>query len=136
MLGSPPHTWRIQTYTFSLEFQNGITSTYVENTLRHVFVEISIWDHLHIRGEYILVEYSFPPILGSPPHTWRILFTFMFMPSLLRITSTYVENTEIISMLNVTGEDHLHIRGEYPLVSVPSACLLGSPPHTWRILTN
>ena len=52
-------------------------------------------DHLHIRGEYISID--FPPVLvgGSSPHTWRILtVTVLFRPS-LRIISTYVENTEL-----------------------------------------
>ena len=31
-----------------------------------------------------------------------------------RITSTYVENTGILTSNTQIGEDHLHIRGEYP----------------------
>ena len=32
------------------------------------------------------------------------------------------------------SRDHLHIRGEYEIVSSICVCHAGSPPHTWRIL--
>ena len=51
--------------------------------------------------------------LGSPPHTWRIPESKKVYPSQLRITSTYVENTD-----------------SYVIVKI---LLKGSPPHTWRI---
>ena len=51
--------------------------------------------------------------LGSPPHTWRIRNVAVNVVAMVRITSTYVENTwhNIYNRLQ----------------------LLGSPPHTWRI---
>ena len=51
--------------------------------------------------------------LGSPPHTWRILWGWSFIYWKARITSTYVENTFMICGLLTS--------------------LIGSPPHTWRI---
>ena len=51
---------------------SGITSTYVENTVKYELGIENGRDHLHIRGEYSV---SFGPIFGkagSPPHTWRI----------------------------------------------------------------
>ena len=53
------------------------------------------------------------PILGSPPHTWRIL------------------KEEINS--RVASKDHLHIRGEYKSDIDFMFDGEGSPPHTWRI---
>ena len=53
-------------------------------------------------------------MIGSPPHTWRILLILSAFAVRERITSTYVENT---------------VRG-----SVGHASAAGSPPHTWRIL--
>ena len=50
------------------------------------------------------------------------------------ITSTYVENTLIIINKSQLVKDHLHIRGEYELLSTPDEDPIGSPPHTWRIL--
>ena len=52
-------------------------------------------------------------MLGSPPHTWRILKIKLLLVVPPRITSTYVENT---------------VSSIYPINS-----LSGSPPHTWRI---
>ena len=91
----------------------GITSTYVENTfsiLRHNGLDK---DHLHIRGEYYFLQKIGSGNKGSPPHTWRIPESKKVYPSQLRITSTYVENTD-----------------SYVIVKI---LLKGSPPHTWRI---
>ena len=52
-----------------------------------------------------------------------------------RITSTHVENT-LRGETNIADDgDHLHTRGEYRLVVMMIRFCLGSPPHTWRILT-
>ena len=71
---------------------------------------------------------------GSPPHTWRkpayVILNYRF----LRITSTYVEKTRSKLNLARLSQDHLHIRGENLLQSVPFSTRLGSPPHTWRKL--
>ena len=51
----------------------------------------------------------------------------------MRITSTYVENTDNTT-INFNGvKDHLHIRGEYKMVKQFTTIRTGSPPHTWRI---
>ena len=72
-IGSPPHTWRILILHLMWERQQGITSTYVENTNSVPYSMYVAWDHLHTRGEY---PWSIVPactIEGSPPHSWRIL---------------------------------------------------------------
>ncbi len=114
-MGSPPHTWRILRQSKSQLTANRITSTYVENTLNIINLFFFFWDHLHIRGEYNLKKISPLTAMGSPPHTWRIPKTTKNIWIILRITSTYVENTTWLIVL----------------VTLPS----GSPPHTWRILT-
>ena len=53
---------------------NRITSTYVENTLPMKMILVKQQDHLHIRGEYSIELLTITSELGSPPHTWRILF--------------------------------------------------------------
>ena len=74
---------------------------------------VTIQDHLHIRGEYVLKLVLVVMIQGSPPHTWRILLSSIVKVYVMRITSTYVENTFMDCMLNWCRWDHLHIRGEY-----------------------
>ena len=71
----------------------GITSTYVENTGGAHRKIRKARDHLHIRGEYLGVSLLGAGVLGSPPHTWRIRLGAFSMFLFLRITSTYVENT-------------------------------------------
>ena len=74
---------------------------------------VTIQDHLHIRGEYVLKLVLVVMIQGSPPHTWRILLSSIVKVYVMRITSTYVENTLILASSASLAEDHLHIRGEY-----------------------
>ena len=111
--GSPPHTWRIPFSITDPRYLLRITSTYVENTLACFCIEVLDWDHLHIRGEYIL----------------HVRDT----PKKYRITSTYVENTWLKSDRVSLDRDHLHIRGEYQYTINAKLHFPGSPPHTWRI---
>ena|SRR5699024_6045502 len=91
-----------------------ITSTHVENTSLSIRLVISFWDHLHTRGEYSVLVLLAGTLVGSPPHTWRILIYAILSYKILGITSTHVENTSFI-----------YFSSRYHL---------GSPPHTWRIL--
>lgn len=70
-------------------------------------------DHLHISGEYDVQEYHDNLEQGLPPHTWRIRSWVRSSGSGVRITSTYVENTQSLIDNNLKSKDHLHIRGEY-----------------------
>ena len=85
----------------------------MENTGKKYHNIASFEDHLHIRGEYAKFNQLALDISGSPPHTWRILNYFPSMDGVARITSTYVENTEVSILNKVRIRDHLHIRGEY-----------------------
>ena len=113
VLGSSPHTWRIQGRSSSLNVFYRIISTYVENTT----------------GKSVS---QYTP-LGSSPHTWRIPLTLVLVHIRLRIISTYVENTEKVRCLRTKIQDHLHIRGEYELGYMLNDVRIGSSPHTWRI---
>ena len=135
-IGSPPHTWRIPVYGYQLGDKNGITSTYVENTIGIRTDESYDRDHLHIRGEYQEISPLAKRDLGSPPHTWRIqIYSFLTLLT-VRITSTYVENTIPHVPILQRIWDHLHIRGEYTFNDGSESKTRGSPPHTWRILCD
>ena len=90
-------------------------------------------DHLHTRGEYDFDRQKMVPKLGSPPHTWRILYFQLIMMVVAGITSTYVENTVLEEPRCCRNRDHLHIRGEYEMSAINADKVQGSPPHTWRI---
>ena len=135
-VGSPPHTWRIPKQETPVAGEQRITSTYVENTYVFRSWLPMAWDHLHIRGEYANKDQDNEIAVGSPPHTWRILEAADSVELRLRITSTYVENTFYSSLFCYLWRDHLHIRGEYATATKTQKGLLGSPPHTWRILTS
>ena len=114
-LGSSPHTWRIPIYSHNLSEGYGIISTYVENTNGSSEKVDRAKDHLHIRGEYARTSNKNKELLGSSPHTWRIQLMCQNQKTVLRIISTYVENTEFSEIKTFTKQDHLHIRGEYLL---------------------
>ena len=133
ILGSPPHTWRIPQFAWNGKIYDRITSTYVENTLPICRRVKALQDHLHIRGEYKDTEKKFLKVLGSPPHTWRILYQYAEGLKHYRITSTYVENTKTPKRNSWRYWDHLHIRGEYNILKMLHNQCRGSPPHTWRI---
>ena len=71
----------------------GITPTYMGNTTGAWFGGRHDWDHPHIHGEYQLIAVRKKDLLGSPPHTWGILFERRSDPVSSRITPTYMGNT-------------------------------------------
>ena len=113
--------------------RQGITSTYVENTLVPLRFCTRNFNHLHIRGEYSSQSTKLEWSAGSPPHTWRIRSMVSPFYSMAGITSTYVENTTFRMLIPRVAKDHLHIRGEYAIQTLPQVGMLESPPHTWRI---
>ena len=113
LIGSSPHTWRIPIQIITDDDKPRIISTYVENTTKKRRDTKNNQDHLHIRGEYPTPFLTIIFILGSSPHTWRILNDCYWHQG--------------------TAQDHLHIRGEYSTSLLVSMFLTGSSPHTWRI---
>ena len=57
-------------------------------------------------------------------------------PSSIRITSTYVENTDVKLKYETDDQDHLHLRGEHFCSLLIEVAVAGSPPLTWRTLTS
>ena len=92
-IGSPPHTWRKLAGIIRAITAARITSTYVEKTIVPSFICRDLQDHLHIRGENLFISHHFVYLLGSPPHTWRKLFSAGWPILTTGITSTYVEKT-------------------------------------------
>ena len=114
----------------------GIISTYVENTQGDWDLDELFKDHLHIRGEYIILMMDHNSLIGSSPHTWRIPHFKTLGAKRYRIISTYVENTRSAEAKSMLIGDHLHIRGEYYSISIVQLVSIGSSPHTWRILNK
>ena len=135
-IGSSPHTWRIRMFGNLGLTVIRIISTYVENTHRYSEYKELKQDHLHIRGEYDTSFILNLAYIGSSPHTWRILAPNFHTIAMIRIISTYVENTLHISLISMIVQDHLHIRGEYIYSAFISFSTSGSSPHTWRIPIN
>ena len=54
--------------------------------------------------------------VGSPPHTWRKYTSVSLNQVEHRITSTYVEKISLGGSGDSKTRDHLHIRGENPMV--------------------
>ena len=112
--GSSPHTWRTLVGMKQPHQQHRIISTYVENTLSPIALPSSSKDHLHIRGEHLYRLMWILQFIGSSPHTWRTRKIYANRNLLVRIISTYVENTLLSGSISIRQQDHLHIRGEHP----------------------
>ena len=93
-------------------------------------------DHPHIHGEYIKLVGLTAVTPGSPPHTWGIRLSGKLLNSLVRITPTYMGNTNLGQMGVPVPEDHPHIHGEYDFLRERYVYSAGSPPHTWGIHNN
>ena len=92
--GSPPHTWGIRHVVGAKTAKLGITPTYMGNTTRGWSKNGQARDHPHIHGEYhtILIVRIF--LVGSPPHTWGIQQGVNLGLRVVRITPTYMGNTD------------------------------------------
>ena len=95
-----------------------------------------LWDHPHLRGEYKRFDLISLTCSGSPPPTWGIPEPFPGRLLSLRITPTYVGNTESTGRKQQMRKDHPHLRGEYRSKLWTEDQLVGSPPPTWGILAR
>ena len=134
--GSPPHTWGILSAYVQILAIRRITPTYMGNTVVSGVVKVANKDHPHIHGEYTTNIAITKRGRGSPPHTWGIHLAILPVRSILRITPTYMGNTDHTGGINMANEDHPHIHGEYCVVKNMIQLILGSPPHTWGILKH
>ena len=132
--GSSPLTWRTLMLWKAILNITRITSTYVENTFRLRQECGPCGDHLHLRGEHLNDLINVALGEGSPPLTWRTPFCICSLRLCLRITSTYVENTDGVAIWQFADKDHLHLRGEHRCCCQTWSGWSGSPPLTWRTL--
>ena len=72
----------------------------MENTAKDIKDKFVAEDHLHIRGEYQTKVTDPSGQEGSPPHTWRIQVMSTQWTSYTGITSTYVENTLLLLVVD------------------------------------
>src|SRR5690606_8007116 len=89
-------------------------------------------DHLHVRGEHLILPPWTPVSAGPPPRAWRAPHTLANRGRTKRTTSTCVESTFPAWACHSTAADHLHVRGEH---ATRAACRPGSagpPPRAWR----
>ena len=91
--GSPPLTWRKAVGIGDGTIPGGITSTYVEKREQFVKSVDKFRDHLHLRGEKGKLYRCNAVEKGSPPLTWRKVYSPVEGRFLDRITSTYVEKS-------------------------------------------
>ena len=125
--------WRIPTAERSPKMEVRIISTYVENTITRNHFPVHLKDHLHLRGEYCICSRFHLFRVGSSPLTWRILEDDEGHRAMIRIISTYVENTSQSFGCILLVQDHLHLRGEYVSINDYIKMRVGSSPLTWRI---
>ena len=131
--GSPPHTWGIPAKIKHHDCSLGITPTYMGNTQPFGLRPDHQKDHPHIHGEYQLLAVRFRHAVGSPTHTWGILYGLVSLVAVMRITPTYMGNTFNNWAKLPRVQDHPHIHGEYSVLPNTSLVTEGSPPHTWGI---
>ncbi|KRK97319.1 hypothetical protein FD04_GL001333 [Secundilactobacillus odoratitofui DSM 19909 = JCM 15043] len=86
-----------------------------------------------MRGEYMNAIIDAEQQLGSPPHARRILLKNLASATMMGITSACAENTCASTGKRIQLRDHLRMRGEYSVNSLPSNAKKGSPPHARRI---
>ena len=72
---------------------HGTTSAYAENTLKMMWIIISVRNYLRVRGEYIVLSSGMDLILELPPRTRRIHPRTVGVQKLRGTTSAYAENT-------------------------------------------
>ena len=113
-IGSPPHTWGIRCHTSRPVIEIRFTPTHVGNTPTQYQVFLRCPVHPHTRGEYLLAFFYFFHEVGSPPHTWGILFIVITGSSWRRFTPTHVGNTMSLTNSYCSCTVHPHTRGEYP----------------------
>ena len=112
-MGSPPLAWGILLPPGQLKSVAGITPTCVGNTFSVAAWTTEVWDHPHLRGEYLQVKEPPAGITGSPPLAWGIPILDCYQAPGDGITPTCVGNTSLHACRCLLQWDHPHLRGEY-----------------------
>ena len=133
LIGSPPLAWGILDNKTDAWLGVGITPTCVGNTIQTLHGLKVLEDHPHLRGEYYFWCSLINIWLGSPPLAWGIHPMLLNVKNGYGITPTCVGNTAVESHRSGFGQDHPHLRGEYPHPSIFGLRCRGSPPLAWGI---
>ena len=72
---------------------------------------------------------------GSSPHVWGIQYEPSLHPRCARFIPTCVGNSPYLSAINLRAAVHPHMCGEFSMPSPACACIAGSSPHVWGILS-
>ena len=103
VLGSPPHSRGLPAVDCFPDRCSSITPAYAGITNSLSRDAISVWDHPHIRGDYIQIKSFMLRRSGSPPHTRGLPAAVPFVNDVGRITPAYAGITRPVNM--VSGRD-------------------------------
>ena len=105
-------------------------------TKPHSYTKNISWNHPHVCGDYLIVNYGCSYCSESPPRMWGLRGTQYLDVISFRITPTYVGTTlEFFrGIANVTN--HPHVCGDYQLSWLHCIIALESPPRMWGLLNN
>ena len=109
---TPPRTWKRHCLAGRLLEPHGNTSTDVEKTAARSASSCRGQKHLHGRGEDPGAPRELPPLLETPPRTWRRHISAGDLCYIQRNTSTDVEKTLWRWFRCHSFQKHLHGRGE------------------------
>ena len=129
--GSPPHAWGQFWLHRACVFRSRFTPTCVGTIYLQKDFSYSITVHPHMRGDNNSCMIMKVFIIGSPPHAWGQCQPVHSRFGNQRFTPTCVGTMWGISVLNVHGTVHPHMRGDNHPVIHCSVSPFGSPPHAW-----
>ncbi len=113
----------------------GITPAYAGITQTFQYIRLILLDHPRIRGDYHRLRHLLLQLLGSPPHTRRLLGYSEDHDYLFRITPAYAGITIYLWPVGYRLKDHPRIRGDYGTLGEQEEVEQGSPPHTRGLLS-
>src|SRR5690606_6902724 len=130
--GPPPRAWRALAPAAESVADLRTTSTCVESTTTPSGWWPMWTDHLHVRGEHVLIGALPRHSGGPPPRAWRARGRPAAGGRGRRTTSTCVESTSRPVRMSSRMADHLHVRGEHVTRHALISTHPGPPPRAWR----
>ena len=109
----PPRARRIPKGTGDYRSRVGTTSACAENTVPPPCGTASIGNYLRVRGEYLTIVSTSPPIRELPPRARRIPIIYCLCESEAGTTSACAENTPSAHKEHPYPGNYLRVRGEY-----------------------
>ena len=93
-----------------------------------------MWDHPRLRGNYYCLKTTSLCCIGSPPLTRELHIYGKRNFDCSRITPAYAGTTKSVNNVQVTGQDHPRLRGNYAVTLFTAIVNAGSPPLTRELL--